>query len=41
MGLNRSLTITGFGQSGTVYIRLWTLLSSGWQYNDYAYGLAP
>jgi uncharacterized protein YkwD len=41
MGLSRSVTITGFGQSGTVYIRLWTLLATGWQYNDYAYALAP
>lgn len=41
MGLNRSVTITGFAQSGTVYIRLWTLLSTGWQYADYSYALAP
>ena len=41
MGLNRSITITGFAQSGTVYVRLWTLLATGWQYNDYTYTLAP
>ena len=38
MGMGTSLTVNGIPRTGqTVYVRLWTLTSSGWQYNDYTY----
>jgi hypothetical protein len=39
LGLNRSVTLTNLPTSGTaVYVRLWTLLPTGWQFADYRYG---
>jgi hypothetical protein len=39
-GGNTSVTVSGFPRTGqTVYVRLWTLTNSGWQYNDYTYRL--
>jgi uncharacterized protein YkwD len=39
-GNNTSVTVSGFPRTGqTVYVRLWTLTNSGWQYNDYTYRL--
>jgi hypothetical protein len=36
-----SVAVTGLPLTGsTVYVRLWSLLSSGWQYNDYTYKAA-
>jgi hypothetical protein len=41
-GLNRSLTVNNIPRgSQPVYVRLWTLGTSGWQYNDYTYWGAP
>ncbi|MGE5594780.1 MAG: CAP domain-containing protein [Hyphomicrobiales bacterium] len=41
MGLNRSITLSGFPQTGaTIYVRLWTRFSTGWQYTDYTYRLS-
>jgi hypothetical protein len=38
MGTNTSITLAGFPRDGrTVYVRLWTRNSSGWQYNDFTY----
>lgn len=40
-GLNRSVTINGLPTNGsTVYVRLWTLLSTGWAYQDTQYRAA-
>jgi hypothetical protein len=37
-GTNTSKTVTGLPTNGsTVYVRLWTLMSVGWEYNDYTY----
>lgn len=33
-GLNRSLTISGLPRGMTLYVRVWTLLPTGWQYAD-------
>lgn len=42
MGLNRSVTINNIPRGGqTVYVRLWTRFSTGWQYNDYSFRTAP
>ena len=39
-GLGTQLTVSGLPSTGaTVYVRLWTRTSSGWQYNDYTYRL--
>ena len=36
--LNTSVTVTGLPTDGsTVYVRLWTQISSTWEYNDYTY----
>lgn len=41
-GGNRSLTVNNLPRGGQpVYVRLWTLGASGWQYNDYSYYGAP
>ncbi len=41
-GLDRSLTVNNLPRGGQpVYVRLWTLGASGWQYNDYTYYGAP
>ena len=41
-GLNRSLTVNNLPRGGQpIYVRLWTLTASGWQYNDYWYYGAP
>jgi len=40
MGTGTTLTLNGLPKTGrTVYVRLWSLTSSGWQYNDYTYRL--
>lgn len=37
-GLNRSLTVSGLPRNGTrLYVRLWTLLPTGWHYADYQF----
>jgi uncharacterized protein YkwD len=41
MGTGTTLTLSGLPKTGwTVYVRLWSLTSSGWQYNDYTYRLS-
>lgn len=35
--LNRSISLNVPAHSGTLYVRLWTLLPTGWQFTDYAY----
>jgi len=41
-GLTRSITLNNLPRGGqTLYVRLWTLLSTGWQYTDYQYRAAP
>jgi hypothetical protein len=38
LGTNRSVTVPGIPTDGrTIYVRLWSLLSTGWQYTDYVY----
>ena len=38
LGLATSQTVTGLPANGsTIYVRLWTQLAGGWQFNDYAY----
>ncbi|MCC7364728.1 MAG: CAP domain-containing protein [Dehalococcoidia bacterium] len=40
-GLSQSRTVSGIPANGsTVYVRLWTRLSTGWQYTDYTYRAA-
>ena len=40
-GTTRSQTVTTLpAGGGTVYVRLWSLLPTGWQYNDYTYTAA-
>jgi uncharacterized protein YkwD len=40
VGTNTAFTVNGFPRTGrTVYVRLWTRTSGGWQYNDYSYRL--
>lgn len=40
-GLNTSLTATNLPTGGgTAYLRLWSLLSNGWQYIDYSFAAA-
>ena len=37
-GLNRSVSLGGLPRNGTrLYVRLWTLLPTGWQYADYQF----
>ncbi len=39
--LSRSLTVSNLPTNGsTVYVRLWTRMSTGWQYGDYTYRAA-
>ncbi len=41
-GLNTGMTLSNMPRGGqSLYVRLWTLLSTGWQYNDYTYYAAP
>ncbi|HUL51772.1 MAG TPA: hypothetical protein VLT83_00050 [Opitutaceae bacterium] len=41
IALATSQTVTGFPTDGsTIYVRLWTLLGSVWQFNDYTYTAA-
>ena len=41
-GLNTSITLANLPRGGQqLYVRLWTLLSTGWQYNDYTFYAAP
>jgi hypothetical protein len=41
-GLATSQLVTGLPSGGgTIYVRLWTLLSGLWQYNDFTYKAAP
>jgi len=40
LGTGTSVTVSGYPSNGsTVYVRLWTLAGSSWQYNDYTYRL--
>jgi hypothetical protein len=41
MGLNRGVSLQGLPTSSTIYIRLWTRLTTGWQYTDYAFSATP
>lgn len=36
-GTSLSRTVSRIPASGTVYVRLWSLINGGWQYNDYVY----
>ncbi len=36
-GTSTSRTVSGLPSSGTIYVRLWSLISGTWQYNDYTY----
>jgi serine protease len=36
-GTNLSATVTGIPTTGTIYVRLWTLLPTGWVWSDYTY----
>jgi hypothetical protein len=41
-GVARSRTVTGLPTGGsTIYVRLWSVVSGIWQYNDYTYKAAP
>lgn len=41
-GTSRSLSVTNLPRGGgTVYVRLWTRLTTGWQYTDYTFRAAP
>ena len=41
MGLNRSATVINIPTDGrTIYVRIWTRFSTGWQYTDYTYRAA-
>ncbi len=37
-GTSLSVTVSGVPTTGTVYVRLWSLMSGDWQYRDYNYG---
>ncbi len=40
--LNRSISVSSLPRGGQIiYVRLWTLLATGWQYTDYTYRAAP
>jgi hypothetical protein len=40
LGTATSVTVSGYPSNGsTIYVRLWTLYSGAWQYNDYSYRL--
>lgn len=42
VGLSLNANVSGLPRGGqTIYVRLWTYLSSGWQYNDYTFRAAP
>ncbi|MFC3645065.1 reprolysin-like metallopeptidase [Aquibium oceanicum] len=36
-GTSKTRTVTGLPSTGTIYVRLWSLISGAWQYNDYTY----
>ncbi|APH72151.1 S8 family serine peptidase [Aquibium oceanicum] len=36
-GTSKTRTVTGLPSTGTIYVRLWSLISGTWQYNDYTY----
>ncbi|APH72328.1 hypothetical protein BSQ44_13885 [Aquibium oceanicum] len=37
-GTSTTRTVTGLPSTGTIYVRLWSLITgTGWQYNDYTY----
>ena len=40
-GKGTGRTVTGIPTSGPVYVRLWSLIGSTWQYNDYTYAGTP
>jgi hypothetical protein len=40
-GTAQSVNVTTVPTSGTVYVRLWSLLPTGWSFNDYTYTGAP
>jgi hypothetical protein len=37
LGTSLSATVSGIPTSGRVYVRLWSLINGGWQYNDCVY----
>jgi uncharacterized protein YkwD len=40
LGTATAVTVSGYPRTGaTIYVRLWTLVDSTWQYNDYTYKL--
>ena len=40
LGTSTAVTVRGYPSNGTtIYVRLWTLVGSTWQYNDYTYRL--
>ncbi len=45
MGTSQTATVTGLpSDASPIYVRLWSYIDTGWQYNDYAYtasGTAP
>lgn len=42
MGTSTSISLSGIPRGGQpLYVRLWTRLSTGWQYTDYTYYAAP
>jgi vibriolysin len=36
-GTGRSVTVSGLPVVGTVYVRIWSLIGSGWQFSDQSY----
>ena len=36
-GTSTTRTVTGLPSTGTIYVRLWSLISGSWQSNDYTY----
>ncbi|MEX0409173.1 reprolysin-like metallopeptidase [Aquibium sp. LZ166] len=36
-GTSTSRTVSNLPASGTVYVRLWSMIAGAWQYNDYTY----
>ncbi len=40
-GTSNTITVGGLPSTGTVYVRLWSLISGTWVYNDYTYTATP
>ena len=37
-GTNLSVTVSGLPTNGsTIYVRVWSLINTGWYFNDYTY----